>query len=68
MDGAGNRTEMNHETDSSILQTSRNLPSAVFQLEAPYQPQGDQPRAIAELLVGLQAGETHQTLLGATGT
>jgi excinuclease ABC subunit B len=39
-----------------------------FQLEAPYQPQGDQPRAIAALLDGLQRGEKHQTLLGATGT
>jgi excinuclease ABC subunit B len=39
-----------------------------FQLEAPFEPQGDQPQAIAALLQGLQMGKRHQTLLGATGT
>jgi excinuclease ABC subunit B len=29
---------------------------------------GDQPRAIAELVAGLQAGEAHQVLLGITGS
>ena len=33
-----------------------------------YTPTGDQPKAIAELSEGLQAGERYQTLLGATGT
>src|SRR4029453_18997117 len=31
-------------------------------------PQGDQPRAIAELVEGVQRGDTHQTLLGVTGS
>jgi excinuclease ABC subunit B len=35
---------------------------------AAYSPTGDQPKAIAELSEGLQAGERYQTLLGATGT
>lgn len=39
-----------------------------FDLQAPYQPNGDQPQAIAELVEGVNAGKRHQTLLGATGT
>ena len=39
-----------------------------FKLHAPYQPAGDQPRAIAELVKSLQAGNRHQTLLGVTGS
>jgi len=40
----------------------------VFSVEAPFQPAGDQPRAIAELTEGLKRGDRFQTLLGATGT
>ncbi|MFZ2462189.1 MAG: excinuclease ABC subunit UvrB [Caldibacillus thermoamylovorans] len=39
-----------------------------FQLVSKYQPQGDQPQAIKELVAGLKNGKKHQTLLGATGT
>ncbi|MDB9311991.1 excinuclease ABC subunit UvrB [Spirulina sp. CS-785/01] len=39
-----------------------------FQLNAPFQPTGDQPRAIAQLTESLQTGHRMQTLLGATGT
>ncbi|WP_342514551.1 excinuclease ABC subunit UvrB [Sporosarcina sp. FSL K6-1522] len=39
-----------------------------FNLQAPYTPQGDQPSAIKQLVDGLNRGEKHQTLLGATGT
>ncbi len=39
-----------------------------FRINAPYQPTGDQPQAIAKLVAGLRAGYRHQTLLGATGT
>ncbi len=39
-----------------------------FQLVSKYQPQGDQPTAIAELVTGLKEGKQMQTLLGATGT
>ena len=41
---------------------------ARFQLQAPYEPKGDQPSAIAALTKGVEAGERFQTLLGATGT
>ncbi|MFM8526072.1 MAG: excinuclease ABC subunit UvrB [Cyanobacteriota bacterium] len=40
----------------------------MFQLQAPYSPQGDQPTAIEALTAGVEAGERYQTLLGATGT
>ena len=39
-----------------------------FRIQAPFEPRGDQPRAIAELAAGLRAGAKYQTLLGATGT
>lgn len=39
-----------------------------FELMAPFEPTGDQPRAIAELTEGLLRGDKYQTLLGATGT
>ncbi len=39
-----------------------------FQLVSEFQPTGDQPTAIAELVDGLVSGHMHQTLLGATGT
>jgi excinuclease ABC subunit B len=40
----------------------------MFELVAPYEPAGDQPRAIAQLTEGLQAGAKHQVLLGVTGS
>ena len=39
-----------------------------FQLKTSYTPQGDQPRAIGELLSGLGSGEKDQVLLGVTGS
>lgn len=39
-----------------------------FELNAPFQPMGDQPQAIRELVDGVKAGNRHQVLLGATGT
>jgi excinuclease ABC subunit B len=39
-----------------------------FRVESPYQPTGDQPRAIEQLVEGVRQGYKHQTLLGATGT
>lgn len=40
----------------------------VFKLKSEYKPDGDQPKAIKELLEGLKKGFSKQTLLGATGT
>ncbi len=39
-----------------------------FELVSEFQPTGDQPKAIAELVDGIEHGLKHQTLLGATGT
>ncbi len=39
-----------------------------FQLQANYPPNGDQPQAIAQLIEGLQRGNSHQILLGVTGS
>ena len=41
---------------------------AEFDLQAPFAPAGDQPRAIAELTAGLERGDRFQTLLGVTGS
>ncbi len=40
----------------------------IFNLQAPFQPTGDQPEAIEKLIEGLGKGFRHQVLLGATGT
>jgi excinuclease ABC subunit B len=39
-----------------------------FKLVSDYQPTGDQPRAIEELVAGLERGDEAQTLLGVTGS
>ncbi len=40
----------------------------IFKLHNPFEPAGDQPKAIAKLVEGLKKGMQKQTLLGATGT
>jgi excinuclease ABC subunit B len=44
------------------------MSKAVFDLRAPFEPAGDQPKAIAELTKGLERGDRFQTLLGVTGS
>jgi excinuclease ABC subunit B len=39
-----------------------------FHLASDYEPQGDQPEAIRELVQGVESGEKHQVLLGVTGS
>ena len=41
---------------------------AKFDLQAPFKPAGDQPKAITELSAGLERGDRFQTLLGVTGS
>jgi len=41
---------------------------ARFELISDYQPRGDQPQAIAELVAGVERGDQHQVLLGVTGS
>jgi excinuclease ABC subunit B len=42
--------------------------SSRLQVEAPFEPAGDQPKAIDELVAGLERGDRYQTLLGVTGS
>ena len=39
-----------------------------FQLVSDYEPAGDQPEAIDQLVAGIERGDPHQTLLGVTGS
>ena len=48
-----------------------NLPlenEHAFHVVAPFEPMGDQPQAIADIAAGIEAGQSAQVLLGATGT
>jgi excinuclease ABC subunit B len=45
-----------------------NFPDSPFQLYQPYEPAGDQPAAIEQLLQGIDDGLSFQTLLGVTGS
>ncbi len=42
--------------------------SSPFQLKSHFEPKGDQPQAIKQLVEGLKSGQSHQTLLGITGS
>ncbi len=42
--------------------------SSIFKIKSSFEPAGDQPQAISELMEGLKKGMQKQTLLGATGT
>ena len=53
--------------DNCCLPFGIELMSA-YDLRAPYSPKGDQPKAIDQLVKGLNGGKRYQTLLGATGT
>lgn len=44
------------------------FPMSLFKLHAPWPPTGDQPKAIGELVRGVQDGLSHQTLIGVTGS
>jgi excinuclease ABC subunit B len=59
------RTRRNSGT-GAIFQAT--MPTTRFEVQAPFQPAGDQPKAIAELTAGLHRGDRYQTLLGVTGS
>jgi len=52
----------------SSLAQKINRVVAPFEVISPYQPSGDQPKAIAELAERVEAGEKDVVLMGATGT
>ena len=55
-------------SDSGPLQPDRPDLDRPFRIEAPFEPAGDQPGAIEELVAGYEAGAEKQTLLGVTGS
>ena len=54
--------------DHSRIKREYTEPAVPFTLKAPFQPMGDQPKAVKSLVSGLRNGEWAQVLLGATGT
>src|SRR3989454_3910010 len=54
--------------DALTDQSTSTLEPADFKLHLPWDLAGDQPRAAAALIEGLRRGDTHQTLLGVTGS
>ena len=61
---ANRRTFLLSNDGGGFVQTEQK----VFKLHAPYQPTGDQPQAIEELVKGFKEGNQFQTLLGVTGS
>ncbi|MGM0769582.1 MAG: excinuclease ABC subunit UvrB [Pseudomonadota bacterium] len=49
-------------------ETGALMKDGAFKVDSPFQPAGDQPKAIAGLVDGIQSGLAHQTLLGVTGS
>lgn len=64
-----NRGNSQSADKSQLLAHESSLQGGhAFKLHAPYQPTGDQPQAIAELVKGFKEGNQFQTLLGVTGS
>ncbi len=49
-------------------ESSSSVKEGVFKVDSPFEPAGDQPKAIAGLVDGIHSGLAHQTLLGVTGS
>ncbi len=54
--------------NEGLSQAGPSVLNKPFKVESPFVPTGDQPKAIKELLEGIERGDKYQTLLGATGT
>ena len=57
-----------NENSTEHLNITRSSSPATFELVSEFQPSGDQPTAIAELIEGIKDGERDQVLLGVTGS
>ena len=63
------KTEKKSEIDAlSPAENIIRFPGSPFLLHQPFQPAGDQPEAIAQLVEGIEDGLIYQTLLGVTGS
>ena len=69
-DGSGSKggSLFSRENVSKILEGFNYASDNRFQLVSSYQPSGDQPSAIRELVDNIRSGTMHQTLLGVTGS
>ena len=56
------------DADSTPLQPDRPGEDRPFTVDAPFEPAGDQPDAIEQLVAGYESGMDEQTLLGVTGS
>ena len=46
----------------------KKYPNSPYELALPFEPSGDQPKAIEQLIDGINRNEKFQTLLGVTGS
>jgi len=71
---AKRRMELSQSAITGIISDPRAIPTSPhamhkpFKIQSRYQPAGDQPAAIKQLVEGINDGEVHQTLLGVTGS
>ncbi len=54
--------------ETETAQAATPIQQKPFKIQSRYQPAGDQPEAIRQLVEGIKDGEVHQTLLGVTGS
>lgn len=62
------RENINTRPTVSPINIDTDEPSKPFELVSDFDPQGDQPQAIEELIEGIMRGDREQTLLGVTGS
>jgi len=68
------RMELSQSAITGIIANPRSVSftphsmQKAFKIQSRYQPAGDQPTAIKQLVEGINDGELHQTLLGVTGS
>ncbi len=58
----------NGPTAQFLIKPDQTFVHMPFKIHTPYEPAGDQPQAIQQLIEGINDGEQHQTLLGVTGS
>jgi len=51
-----------------MVNNNHSKEDKMFKIYSKYKPAGDQPKAIEQLVAGVNKNEKHQVLLGATGT
>ena len=68
MGGEGGRPGYDRSIFPRDFNVAVTFPNSPFQLHQPFEPAGDQPVAIRQLVEGVEAGMRCQTLLGVTGS